>query len=93
MLIDGSIPGIEHVGQDIFDSLVKYNDEYYLLQDFDSYIEAHKQVDKDFLNRELWNKRALMNIANAGPFSADYTILRYADEIWKIKPEEENVTL
>ncbi|MGP6146139.1 glycogen/starch/alpha-glucan phosphorylase [Jeotgalibaca sp. A122] len=93
MLIDGSIPGIEHVGQDIFDSLVKYNDEYYLLQDFDSYIEAHKQVDEDFLDRELWNKRALMNIANAGPFSADYTILRYADEIWKIKPEEEHVTL
>ncbi|MGP6139992.1 glycogen/starch/alpha-glucan phosphorylase [Jeotgalibaca sp. A127] len=93
MLIDGSIPGIEHVGQDIFDSLVKYNDEYYLLQDFDSYIEAHKQVDEDFLDRELWNKRALMNIANAGPFSADYTILRYADEIWKIKPEEEHVML
>lgn len=93
MLIDGSIPGIEEVGQDIFDSLVKFNDEYYLLQDFDSYIEAHKRADKDYLDRETWNRKALMNIANAGPFSADYTILRYADEIWKIKSEEERLAL
>jgi starch phosphorylase len=40
-----------------------------------------------------WNKNALMNIANAGPFSADYTIHRYADEIWKMKPGEKNILL
>ena len=93
MLVDGSIPNTEEIGQDIFDSLVKYNDEYYLLQDFDSYIEAHKRADTDFKDRMKWNKNALMNIANAGPFSADYTIHRYADEIWKMKPGEENILL
>ncbi|NLB98431.1 MAG: glycogen/starch/alpha-glucan phosphorylase, partial [Lactobacillales bacterium] len=93
MLVDGSIPNTEEIGQDIFDSLVKYNDEYYLLQDFDSYIEAHKRADTDFKDRMKWNKKALMNIANAGPFSADYTIHRYADEIWKMKPGEENILL
>lgn len=89
MLIDGSIPGLEDEGQDIFDSLVKYNDEYYLLKDFDSYINAHKQIDKDFRNRETWNRRALLNIASSGPFSADYTIERYADEIWKLGAQRE----
>lgn len=89
MLIDGSIPGLEDEGQDIFDSLVKYNDEYYLLKDFDSYINAHKQIDKDFRNREIWNRRALLNIASSGPFSADYTIERYADEIWKLGAQRE----
>ena len=89
MLIDGSISGLEDEGQDIFDSLVKYNDEYYLLKDFDSYINAHKQIDKDFRNRETWNRRALLNIASSGPFSADYTIERYADEIWKLGAQRE----
>ncbi len=84
MLIDGSIPGIFSEGQDIFDSLVKYNDEYFLLKDFDSYINAQKQVDKDFQDRKKWNQMALINIAQAGRFSADFTIERYAEEIWHI---------
>ncbi|HJB23602.1 MAG TPA: glycogen/starch/alpha-glucan phosphorylase [Candidatus Jeotgalibaca pullicola] len=91
MLVDGSIPGIYHEGQDIFDSLVKFNDEYFLLKDFDSYIQAHKQADKDYQDREKWNRMALLNVANSGPFSSDYTILRYADEIWKIEPQVENL--
>lgn len=92
MLIDGSIPGIFNEGQDIFDSLVKFNDEYFLLKDFDSYINAQTQADIDFLGRDKWNKMALLNIAHSGPFSSDYTILRYADEIWKIEPQVDDAT-
>ena len=92
MLIDGSIPGIFNEGQDIFDSLVKFNDEYFLLKDFDSYINAQTQADIDFLDRDKWNKMALLNIAHSGPFSSDYTILRYADEIWKIEPQVDDAT-
>ena len=87
MLVDGSIPGIEQEGRDIFDSLVKFNDEYFLLKDFDSYIAAQYSADKIYADRGKWNRMALMNIANSGPFSSDYTIRRYADEIWKIKPK------
>ncbi|APZ48513.1 glucan phosphorylase [Jeotgalibaca sp. PTS2502] len=92
MLIDGSIPGIFNEGQDIFDSLVKFNDEYFLLKDFDSFINAQIQADSDFLDRDKWNKMALLNIAHSGPFSSDYTILRYADEIWKIEPQVDDAT-
>ncbi|CZQ81252.1 carbohydrate phosphorylase [Trichococcus palustris] len=87
MLVDGSIPGIEQEGRDIFDSLVKFNDEYFLLKDFDSYIAAQYSADRIYADRGKWNRMALMNIANSGPFSSDYTIRRYADEIWKIKPK------
>lgn len=87
MLIDGTIPGVETEARDIFDSLVMYNDEYFLLKDFDSYLQAQYEADKAFSDRDRWNSMALMNIASSGPFSSDYTILRYADEIWKIKPQ------
>lgn len=87
LFIDGSIPGVETEGRDIFDSLVMYNDEYFLLKDFDSYLQAQYEADKAFFDRARWNRMALMNIASSGPFSSDYTILRYADEIWKIKPQ------
>ncbi|CZR00827.1 glycogen/starch/alpha-glucan phosphorylase [Trichococcus ilyis] len=87
LLIDGTIPGVEAEGRDIFDSLVMYNDEYFLLKDFDSYIRAQYEADTAFSDRDRWNRMALMNIASSGPFSSDYTILRYADEIWKIKPQ------
>jgi starch phosphorylase len=86
LLIDGTIPGVESEGRDIFDSLVMYNDEYFLLKDFDSYLHSQYDADVAFSDRDRWNSMALMNIANSGPFSSDYTILRYADEIWKIKP-------
>lgn len=87
LLIDGTIPGVETEGRDIFDSLVMYNDEYFLLKDFDGYLQAQYEADKAFSDRDRWNRMALMNIASSGPFSSDYTILRYADEIWKIKPQ------
>ena len=87
LLIDGTIPGVEMEARDIFDSLVMYNDEYFLLKDFDGYLQAQYEADKAFSDRDRWNRMALMNIASSGPFSSDYTILRYADEIWKIKPQ------
>ena len=87
LLIDGTIPGVETEGRDIFDSLVMYNDEYFLLKDFDGYLQAQYEADAAFSDRDRWNRMALMNIASSGPFSSDYTILRYADEIWKIKPQ------
>lgn len=83
MLIDGSIPGIEEEGRTIFQSLVDYNDEYFVLKDFDSYIEAQDKADRLYSNKPIWNQKSILNIAGSGPFSADYTVQRYAEEIWK----------
>ena len=85
--IDGTIPNIEAEGREIFDSLVLYNDEYFLLQDYPSFYEAQMAADKLYKEPKEWAKRALTNIAYSGKFSSDYTILRYAESIWNVSPE------
>ena len=85
--IDETIPNIEAEGREIFDSLVLYNDEYFLLQDYPSFYEAQMAADKLYQEPKEWAKRALTNIAYSGKFSSDYTILRYAESIWNVSPE------
>lgn len=85
--IDGTIPNIEAEGREIFDSLVLFNDEYFLLQDYPSFYEAQMAADKLYQEPKEWAKRALTNIAYSGKFSSDYTILRYAESIWNVSPE------
>lgn len=63
-------------------------DVYFLLRDFDSYREAQTRIDNAYKNKKDWARKALINIANAGKFSSDRTIMEYAREIWNIKPTE-----
>ncbi|KAF1305258.1 glycogen/starch/alpha-glucan phosphorylase [Enterococcus saccharolyticus] len=84
--VDGTIPDIEYEGREIFDSLLRYNDEYFLLRDFDSYCQAQDRIDQTYKNQPLWQKISLMNIANAGRFSSDDTVRLYAEDIWQIEP-------
>ncbi|MCI5684668.1 MAG: glycogen/starch/alpha-glucan phosphorylase, partial [Enterococcus gallinarum] len=39
-----------------------------------------------YKDQQRWQAISLMNIANAGKFSADYTVQNYADDIWQIEP-------
>ncbi|MFD1452246.1 glycogen/starch/alpha-glucan phosphorylase [Oceanobacillus sojae] len=90
--IDGTIPNIVYEGREIFDSLIKYNDEYFLLRDFDSYVKAQEEIDKAYGDQTFWQKMSLINIANGGRFSSDETVRRYAEDIWKIEPKDSFVT-
>ncbi|WP_100488083.1 glycogen/starch/alpha-glucan phosphorylase [Sporolactobacillus pectinivorans] len=83
-LIDGTIPGAETEGRDIFDSLVKYGDEYFVLRDFETYIETQKRIDHLYRDQIKWQRMALINIAGAGVFSSDYTVRQYAADIWDV---------
>ncbi len=74
---------------DIYNELVNPHngdraDRYYLLNDFESYKEAHDRVDKDYRDELAYARKGLMNLANSGIFSSDRTIKQYADEIWNI---------
>ncbi|MFM1514679.1 glycogen/starch/alpha-glucan phosphorylase [Helcococcus ovis] len=74
---------------DIYNSLIDPKDGnradvYYLLEDFASYVEAHKRVDEAYRDRRGYARKGLINIANSGLFSSDRTIKQYAEEIWKI---------
>lgn len=59
-------------------------DHYYLLMDFEAYTEARLRANRDYNNRDFFLKKAYLNMANAGKFSADRTVKEYAKEIWKV---------
>lgn len=67
-------------------SLLDYGDHYMLLADMRAYIEAQEAADTLYRDRYAWNRKALLNVARAGKFSSDRTILDYTRDIWQIKP-------
>ncbi len=81
-MINGFLPGINAEGHDIFRNLIDYNDEYFLLKDFDSYLEAHNKIDSLYRDKFTWNKMAIENISSSGAFSSDGTVREYAVGIW-----------
>lgn len=87
-LINGFIPDIHSEGQDIFRSLIDYNDEYFLLKDFESYLEAHKKINNLYGDRFVWNKMAIENISSSGAFSSDNTVMQYGVGIWGTRTHE-----
>lgn len=60
-------------------------DEYFVLKDFASYLEAQEAVGKAYEDREKWMQMSIANIAKSGQFSSDRTIKEYAKDIWKIE--------
>ena len=81
-LVNGFIPGMATEGQDIYLSLLDYNDEYFLLKDFDSYLDAHIKINNLYRDRFVWNKMAIENISSSGAFTSDNTVRQYAVGIW-----------
>ena len=61
-------------------------DPYMCLADFDSYLNVYGRVIETYLNRPVWNRKSLVNIASAGFFSSDRSIREYAENIWHISP-------
>ena len=59
-------------------------DTYFVLKDFEDYKKAQEKVNKEYSDRLTWARKSLKNIANAGFFSSDRTILEYAKDIWKL---------
>ena len=83
--INGTIPNIQNEGMEIYEALITYNDEYFLLEDFPAYVEAQEKVSQLYGNRKVWSQISLHNIANSDKFTSDDTITEYAEEIWKLK--------
>ncbi len=68
----------------LIDSLLWGGDPYMLLADFDSYLAAQARVDALYAQPEAWAKKAILNVAGMGFFSADRTIREYAREVWAL---------
>ncbi|MBN2852856.1 MAG: glycogen/starch/alpha-glucan phosphorylase [Clostridia bacterium] len=69
---------------DIVDSLIKYGDSFYVLQDFKSYMEACRESEALYLDKENFTKLQIHNMAMSGYFSSDRAIREYAKDIWKV---------
>lgn len=81
-LVNGFIPNIVEEGREIYNSLITYNDEFFVLRDFENYIKAQKKLNNLYKDKNKWNEISLINIANSGIFSSDRTINEYARDIW-----------
>jgi len=87
-LMDGSLGVSNYEFRNIYDSLLVSNDEYFVLKDFDSYVNAQGKVDWLYRDKAKWNQMCIVNIAKSGIFSSDNTILQYSKEIWGTKKVE-----
>lgn len=59
-------------------------DWFMTFPDFEDYKKTRDRAYKDYQNCGAWQKKMLINIANAGYFSSDRTIEQYNRDIWKL---------
>ena len=89
-LVDGTLNDEKtKIFKELYDSILKgaswhKPDHYYLLLDFNDYVEAKKRVNADYKNKHEFYKKCWLNMCNAGKFSSDRTIREYAKDIWHI---------
>lgn len=89
-LVDGTLKDNRtKIFKELYDSILKgaswhEPDHYYLLLDFNDYLETKKRVNADYKNKKEFYKKCWLNMCNAGKFSSDRTIKEYADEIWHL---------
>lgn len=69
----------------LVDSLLNH-DEYFLLADYQSYIECQDQAGLAFRDQENWTRMSILNVARMSKFSSDRSINDYANEMWHIRP-------
>ncbi|WP_373484657.1 glycogen/starch/alpha-glucan phosphorylase [Acetobacterium malicum] len=81
-LIDGTFGHLASF-QSVYDSLLLYNDTYFVLKDFDSYATAQHHINELFKDKNKWFEMSLSNVAYSGLFSSDRAILEYQKNIWK----------
>ena len=59
-------------------------DNYFLLTDFEGYVDTKLRALYDYKNRNMFGKKCWMNIASSGKFSSDRTVQQYASELWML---------
>ena len=75
----------------IVDELLK-RDPYFLLADYQSYVDCQARVDLAYRDKEHWSQMSILNTARSGLFSSDRTIREYCDDIWRVQPVAVNLS-
>ena len=77
--------GDRNIFRSLVDSLLLH-DDYMLMADFRSYVDASEKAAYAYQDRERWTRMSILNTARAGFFSSDRTIRQYCSEIWHVEP-------
>ena len=86
MIADGFFSSAEpSLFKPIVDSLL-HGDQYMILADFPLYLRCQEQVSREYVDKEEWSRKSILNVAHMGKFSSDRTIKEYAQEIWGTNP-------
>jgi len=70
----------------IVDNILAH-DYFQVTPDFAAYWDIQRRIDEEFKDVDNWHRKAVLNTANMGWFSADRTIRGYARDIWKALPD------
>ena len=81
-LVNGTYSRDKNAFRSIHDNLIMYNDEFFVLKDFDAYVNAQNRVNDMYQDIHKWQEMCGINIAHSGVFSSDRTITEYATGIW-----------
>ena len=89
-LVDGTVP-TDDAQRELYHALLDgaswhKADNYFVLLDYASYIDAKLRANRDYADRLAFGHKCLENVASGSKFSSDRTIRQYSDEIWHIKP-------
>ncbi|NLB23216.1 MAG: glycogen/starch/alpha-glucan phosphorylase [Clostridium sp.] len=60
-------------------------DDYFVLRDFDEYRQAQNRICDVWQDPLKFARMCFVNMANAGKFSSDRTIVQYAEDIWNVE--------
>jgi starch phosphorylase len=71
--------------QPLINSLI-HHDDYFVMADFQSYIDCQKEVSQAWADQHHWTKMSILNTARMGYFSSDRTIRDYSRDIWRVEP-------
>jgi glycogen phosphorylase len=77
--------GDRNLFRPLVDSLLA-RDEYFLLADFQAYLDAQQRVSEAFRDEEGWTRMSILNCARVGRFSSDRSIREYCRDIWQVAP-------
>ena len=83
-LVDGTYDRLSGSFHLIYDNLMRNNDEFFVLKDFNAYVDAWKELEALYSDKTAWGKISVMNTACSGFFSSDRTIEEYVSDIWHL---------
>lgn len=84
-LTNGFFEKVNHDEFKIIRDNLLYQDNYFVLKDFDAYVKAHEKVNALYKDQSKWLHMSIVNTAKSGFFTTDRTMEEYNRDIWHLE--------